>query len=118
MTEDWWSDAAEVERRLQARLRELRQLSQGSGEARAAVELDQTRVGRLSRMDALQGQAMAQATEARRQQEMRRLEAALQRLAEGEYGACTLCGEEIAPQRLTLDPAIPTCVDCAASADR
>ncbi|WP_119165708.1 TraR/DksA family transcriptional regulator [Algihabitans albus] len=114
MTQDWLADDTEIERRLRSRLWELERLSQDSGESRAAVELDQTRVGRLSRMDALQGQAMAQATEARRQQEIRRLEAALQRLADGEYGACTVCGEEIAPKRLGLDPATPSCVDCAA----
>lgn len=113
MTQSWLHDAAEIERRLTARLQELERLSAESGESRAAVELDQTRVGRLSRMDALQGQAMAQATEGRRQQEIRRLQAALKRLAEGEYGACVACGEEIAAKRLDLDPATPTCVDCA-----
>ncbi len=110
----WIHDPAEVERRLKARLAELERLSAGSGESRAAVELDQTRVGRLSRMDALQGQAMAQATEARRQREIQRIRAALERLAEAEYGACVVCGEEIAARRLELDPATPTCVDCAA----
>lgn len=113
MSDAWIDDPAEVERRLRARLTELESLSAGSGDSRAAVELDQTRVGRLSRMDALQGQAMAQATEARRQQEIRRIHAALQRLCKGEYGACLRCGEEIAPKRLALDPAVPTCVDCA-----
>ncbi len=113
MSDAWIDDPAEVERRLRARLAELEGLSAGSGESRAAVELDQTRVGRLSRMDAMQGQAMAQATEARRQQEVRRIYAALQRLADGEYGACVQCGEEIAPKRLALDPAVPTCIDCA-----
>ena len=52
MTQSWLHDAAEIERRLMARLQELERLSAESGEARAAVELDQTRVGRLSRMDA------------------------------------------------------------------
>jgi DnaK suppressor protein len=113
MAQDWIDDDAEVERRLRAQLAELEGLSAGSGESRAAVELDQTRVGRLSRMDALQGQAMAKATEARRQQAIRRIHAALARLAEGEYGACVQCGEEIAPKRLELDPATPTCIDCA-----
>jgi DnaK suppressor protein len=113
MAESWVHDPAEVDRRLRARLAELEELSSGSGESRAAVELDQTRVGRLSRMDALQGQAMAQATEVRRQQEIRRIRAALERLAEGEFGACVQCGEEIADKRLELDPAVPTCIDCA-----
>ena len=76
------------------------------------VTLDQQAVGRLSRMDALQNQAMAHAQARRRQAARQRLRAALQRLAAGEYGYCTACGDEIAPARLTSDPAIPRCLDC------
>lgn len=76
------------------------------------VTLDQQAVGRLSRMDALQNQAMAQAQARRRQAERQRIAAALQRLDAGEYGYCTDCGEEIAPARLASDPAIPRCLDC------
>ena len=76
------------------------------------VTLDQQAVGRLSRMDALQNQAMAQAQARRRQAERQRIRAALQRLDAGDYGYCTDCGDEIAPARLTSDPAIPRCLDC------
>ena len=77
------------------------------------VELDQTTQGRLSRMDALQGQAMAQEVARRRDVEIRRIDAALQRIGDGEYGYCVACGEEIARKRLELDPATPNCIDCA-----
>ncbi|TNE39791.1 MAG: TraR/DksA family transcriptional regulator [Alphaproteobacteria bacterium] len=106
-------DTREIRRRLLARLDEVRSQSATTGEARAAVELDQSRVGRLSRMDALQGQAMAQATERRRQQELLRIEAALKRLEEGDYGYCVSCGDEIALKRLDLDPSVASCVKCA-----
>lgn len=79
------------------------------------VELDQQSVGRLSRMDALQGQAMARAVQARRAAQRRRIAAALQRMDEGEYGYCTGCGEEIAGKRLELDPAVATCISCASN---
>lgn len=79
----------------------------------ATVELDQQAVGRLSRMDALQNQAMAKATGARRQAERKRLCAALARMDEGEFGYCEDCGDRIAPGRLRLDPAATRCVDCA-----
>jgi len=84
----------------------------GAG-ARATVELDQQAVGRLSRMDALQCQAMAQATAARRQTERQRLRAALARIDTGDYGHCEDCGDEIAPGRLRLDPAAVRCIGCA-----
>ena len=80
--------------------------------ARAVVQLDQQAVGRLSRMDALQNQAMAEAQSRRRQSERQRIKAALQRLDTGEYGFCLECAEQIAPDRLALDPALALCAEC------
>ena len=99
--------------RLLAELAALEAGDAGGAEDQAVVVLDQQSVGRLSRMDALQRQAMAQATGRRREVQRQRIRAALQRMDEGEYGYCTDCGEEIAPGRLAFDPAIPTCVGCA-----
>ena len=76
------------------------------------VELDQQAVGRLSRMDALQNQAMAQATARRRGAERQRIMAALARVETGDYGFCITCGDEIAAARLAADPAIALCVPC------
>ena len=80
---------------------------------RRPVALDQQSVGRLSRMDALQSQAMAQSQSRRREARERLIRAALARIEEGEYGHCTECGEPIALRRLALDPAVPTCISCA-----
>ncbi len=93
--------------------RELEALSAMSEGARATVELDQQSVGRLSRMDALQGQAMAQASERQRRTDLVRIEAALKRLDDGDYGYCLECGEEIAAKRLEIDPAAALCITCA-----
>ncbi len=82
-------------------------------DAQKTVTLDQQSVGRLSRMDALQQQAMAQATQTRRAQMTARLRAALARIDDGEFGYCVECGDTIAPARLSLDPASPTCITCA-----
>lgn len=77
------------------------------------VSLDQTRVGRLSRMDAMQSQAMNKAAQERRRQELQRLQSALNKFDEQDYGYCEDCGEEISESRLILDPATPFCVQCA-----
>lgn len=106
-------DENHIRNRLLARRDELVRLSGISLEARDTVTLDQQSVGRLSRMDAMQGQAMAQATERQRANEMLRIDAALKRLDEGEYGLCLVCGEEIAPRRLEINPAASVCIDCA-----
>ena len=98
-----------------ARQQELQALAASSADARKPVELDQTSVGRLSRMDAMQGQAMALETEQRRKNELTKIDSALIRMNEDEYGYCLSCGEEISPKRLDLDPAIATCIDCASS---
>ena len=92
---------------------ELLTVGQNAKEARGPVELDQSKVGRLSRMDALQGQAMALETERRRGIELQRIDAALVRLDEGEFGYCVSCGEVIAGPRIALDPSVPNCIDCA-----
>ena len=44
------------------------------------VELDQTKVGRLSRMDAMQSQAMAKETQRRRKNDITRIDAAIKRI--------------------------------------
>lgn len=92
---------------------ELTALSEMSADSRDAVALDQQSVGRLSRMDAMQAQAMAKASERQRRAELSRIDAALRRIDQDEYGDCLKCGEEIAPERLRVDPAAAFCVDCA-----
>ena len=91
---------------------DLRALSEGSREGRAPVELDQQSVGRLSRMDAMQQQSMDLAREERRRQRLAVLAAALRRLDADEYGYCLVCGEDILPERLDIDPAVTLCVAC------
>ena len=103
----------EIRQRLRDRQAQLQSDSAGSSNDRATVELDQTKVGRLSRMDAIQMQAMSAAIEQRRQQDLRRVGAALKRLDEGEYGYCLQCGDEIASGRLASDLAAPLCTGCA-----
>lgn len=92
-------------------------LQETADEATKTVELDQSSVGRLSRMDALQGQAMSQERDRRRQLELQKIAAALRRVEAGEYGFCAMCGEDIALKRLELDPAAPLCIDCASKSD-
>lgn len=98
---------------LEKRRNDLLAVGDMGEDARKPVELDQTSVGRLSRMDAMQNQAMAQATERRRQAELVRIKQAFKRLEEDEYGFCVECGEEIALKRLEIDPAAAACVKCA-----
>jgi len=110
------AELAAIRADLLARLAALRASSATTAEDRKPVVLDQSSVGRLSRIDAMQMQEMAQAAERRRETDIQRIEAALRRIQAGDYGYCVLCDEPIGEQRLAADPAVPTCIDCAAQA--
>jgi DnaK suppressor protein len=104
--------------RLRALHDELQSVRAFSSEAAGTVELDQSRVGRLSRMDAMQMQAMSAETNRRRHLQLARIESALVRMDAGDYGACTACGEDIDPRRLESDPAVLLCIRCATEVER
>jgi len=84
-------------------------------QAEQTVELDQTRMGRLSRMDAMQAQAMSKETGRRRRQKLLQIDAALKRIEENDYGDCQECGQDIAPARLEADPTVLLCISCASA---
>lgn len=94
---------------LKSELQKLEETFKASSET---VELDQARVGRLSRMDAMQAQQMALEASRRRQQQLVRIEGALRRINSGEYGYCFICGEEIDARRLSVDPTHTRCMKC------
>ena len=99
--------------RLLERREEVLQQSAVTQANRKPVEVDQTTQGRLSRMDALQAQAMELELERRRVNELARIDAALQRIGSKEFGYCASCGEKIAAKRLEHDPTVATCIKCA-----
>jgi DnaK suppressor protein len=106
-------EAALVRQRLEDMRAALHTASQDAAGSRAPVELDQTSVGRLSRIDAMQAQSMALAAERRRAIQLAQIDQALARVAAGTYGLCVKCDELIEPRRLTLDPAVAICLACA-----
>ncbi len=99
---------AEIERLL-GRLEKSMALSD---EATATVELDQAAVGRLSRMDSLQNQSMAENLAERERARYAQLREALSLIEAGSYGTCTGCGGEIAVGRLFVFPETTSCSQC------
>jgi RNA polymerase-binding transcription factor len=92
---------------------DLLAVEQSGQEAAQTVDLDQTAIGRVSRMDALQGQAMAKDSQQRRIILLQRIEASLQRMEKGIFGLCLRCDDDIHVKRLEFDPTTPLCIDCA-----
>ncbi|NKB21732.1 MAG: hypothetical protein GKS01_14670 [Alphaproteobacteria bacterium] len=105
-----------MEKVLTARREELLAIIDVGEETKTDTDLDQQRIGRLSRMDAMQQQAMEDETGRRREKELHRIAAALDRLTSDDYGYCTACDEPIAAKRLENDPATPLCISCAQKA--
>lgn len=103
----------DVRKRLLELRADLQTLAEDSKEDARPVELDQQSVGRLSRMDAMQMQSMAQETARRRHDMLVRIEGALRRMDSGDFGLCFICGEEIVPTRLAVDPTVTRCIACA-----
>lgn len=106
MSEEWRD-------RLLALRSELESVAETGDESAAVVELDQSKVGRLSRMDAMQAQAMAKASAQRREAILKRITTALKRIGDGDFGLCLNCDEPINPKRLEFDPTVSLCIDCA-----
>ena len=97
---------------IEDKLKELRKEDELGKVSQQIVELDQQSVGRLSRMNALQSQAMAQAQKRRRNAMQVVLQAALKRINEGEFGFCDDSGDEIGQSRLMANPIITKCISC------
>ncbi len=92
---------------------ELQKLEQEFSKSGGIVVLDQSSVGRLSRMDAMQAQQMALETARRRQHHIQKIEGALKRIESGDFGNCYVCEEEIDTRRLQADPSNTRCLKCA-----
>lgn len=98
--------------RLSAELNEARETLAQAGLSAGTVALDQASVGRLSRMDALQQQAMALGLQERMGVRIRRIEAALARLDAERFGKCCQCGSDVEPARLQADATTVFCANC------
>ncbi len=107
-------DLSSFKERLNQRLAELDALEQQANR-HATVKLDQNKVGRLSRMDAMQQQAMQDEIMARAKNERVNILRALLRIERNDYGWCKECSEFIEEGRLHFDPTIQTCVACASA---
>ncbi|MDX1493624.1 MAG: hypothetical protein R3253_06180 [Longimicrobiales bacterium] len=105
---------AELRAELEAQLRRLQKSMKITDEALRTVELDQTAVGRLSRMDSLQNQALSAGLREREAARLGQIVEALGRLKDGSYGLCGSCGEAIPFERLFVFPEAPECASCVA----
>jgi len=110
-------EAEGLRRRLVGLVAELEAALLASAASAAPVVLDQSSVGRLSRMDAMQQQAMAKATRHKAQLRLLQCKAALSAFERDEYGLCRKCEEPIGYRRLSAKPEAPFCLQCQQGVD-
>jgi len=108
---------AELRDDLRALKADLEALLATTDQGTKPVDLDEP-IGRLSRMDAIQQQKMAQANRARNTTRLRMVIAALAADPEDEYGWCKRCEEPVGYGRLKTRPEAPFCVACQGAMER
>ncbi len=111
------SQIAQLRVQLVNRQQELADLLSNAGDSTGPVTLDQQSVGRVSRIDAIQQQQMAIASQQQANEMLKRTELALRRIDDGEYGDCLHCGEPIAYARLQAQPFANLCIDCQSASE-
>ncbi len=115
---DFNLDLESIKKKLLDLKSELEDWHETSHSARKPVMLDQTAVGRLSRMDAMQSQAMSLETKRRREIQIQRIIGALQRIEKDAFGYCLKCDENIDPKRLDFDLTAFLCIVCANASEK
>ena len=103
---------AELKQELERELARLHRSMATTQNATGPVELDQSSIGRLSRVEALQSQQLTKGLHEREQQREALILEALQRIEEGTYGTCVGCGAAIPYGRLLVMPEARSCTNC------
>ncbi len=118
MSEELTSEQrGELETNLRKLRVELEKIIEVSKEGTRPVDLDQP-IGRISRMDAIQQQKMAESNRRGYKLRLRQVGAALTALAAGEYGACQECEEPIGFRRLKAKPESRLCIECKSAQEK
>ncbi len=92
---------------------ELTEMISNLAGAAETVELDQGQQGRLSRIDAMQSQKMAEAQIRRARVRRDRVENILAQAGDPDFGCCGDCGDLIPMPRLMARPDAVLCVECS-----
>jgi len=97
---------------------ELTRMLSSAAESGEPVALDQSAVGRLSRMGAMQVQAIAQANLRSLKLRLDLVGQALRLGEDDDYGTCRRCAEPIGYPRLKARPESPFCLGCQGAIER
>ena len=102
----------ELEVRAREELKALESAAASKNEEAEAVKPDNA-IGRLSRLDSMQGQQLMKEAERRRAKRIERLKQSLEKMDTGTYGICEMCGEVIEYERLLAEAVATRCGKCS-----
>ena len=97
---------------------ELKEQVSQSESSTGIVTLDQTLIGRLSRIDAMQQQNMAISNRQSKTFRLRKIQIALEAIRMENYGYCDKCDNAIGYARLNVQPEANLCINCQDEADQ
>lgn len=103
---------AQIRDELHRALDRLERSMKTTDEAMRPVALDQSAVGRLSRIDSLQNQGLTRNLQERERAKLGQLLEALRKIEEGRFGLCQSCGAPIGFERLLVFPEAVACAGC------
>lgn len=106
------SKKAELRTRIEQELKDLQQSISSLEDQTKPVAPDQS-LGRLTRLDNMNNQAVARDSLSKARMRMLKLQRALEHMDDPDFGYCEECGEEIPLRRLMLLPESTMCVACA-----
>ena len=108
-----------IERERQASIEQLRRLGISLDTGRAAADGDGNRPSdEGDQAQASERLDLGMMTRERLADRINRLTAALERLHDGTYGRCEMCGHAIEPPRLEALPDATTCLSCQRERER
>lgn len=96
---------------ISSRLEEVRDDIHELKELVKPIPLDAS-IGRVSRMDAINNKTINESSLREKQQQLKKLERALENSGSDSFGICSKCGDEIPFGRLEYMPHVTRCVNC------
>jgi DnaK suppressor protein len=107
----------ELKEKILARIAELRDEMSAMEDSVRPVAPDSA-LGRLTRLEAMGAQGVSEAALSGKKAELSRLEHAMTKIDDPDFGECSICGETIPVKRLLVMPSAATCVKCAERGER
>ncbi len=105
-------DKGDIKAKIEAEIHKTRKQVEEYKELTQPVEPENA-IGRISRMDAINNKSVTEAALRKAKDKLNKLDLALTRVDEDDFGICIRCQRPIPPGRIMIMPQARTCVKCS-----